>query len=154
MKVVEHSCLLELIIKIWWFRKKNLGKTGEFGLIFFQWNILCIGQNHIFQIEIWCNFTKKGGEKKHYLYHVPKISTSNNVQITADNKAQVCKKNQRNFYKKKPAALYNSQSSQPERFELSRGNPMYLAGTRLNHSAKAAIGVQSWYLYIFIGFFS
>lgn len=25
----------------------------------------------------------------------------------------------------------------PERFELSRGNPMYLAGTRLNHSAKA-----------------
>ncbi|KAF8401105.1 hypothetical protein HHK36_014408 [Tetracentron sinense] len=28
-------------------------------------------------------------------------------------------------------------SSSPERFELSRGNPMYLAGTRLNHSAKA-----------------
>ena len=27
--------------------------------------------------------------------------------------------------------------SSPERFELSRGNPMYLAGTRLNHSAKA-----------------
>ena len=24
--------------------------------------------------------------------------------------------------------------SSPERFELSRGNPMYLAGTRLNHS--------------------
>ena len=28
-------------------------------------------------------------------------------------------------------------TSSPERFELSRGNPMYLAGTRLNHSAKA-----------------
>jgi hypothetical protein len=27
----------------------------------------------------------------------------------------------------------------PERFELSRGNPMYLAGTRLNHSAKASL---------------
>ena len=27
----------------------------------------------------------------------------------------------------------------PERFELSRGNPMYLAGTRLNHSAKATL---------------
>ena len=26
--------------------------------------------------------------------------------------------------------------SSPERFELSWGNPMYLAGTRLNHSAK------------------
>jgi hypothetical protein len=25
----------------------------------------------------------------------------------------------------------------PKRFELLRGNPMYLAGTRLNHSAKA-----------------
>ncbi len=25
----------------------------------------------------------------------------------------------------------------PERFELSREDPMYLAGTRLNHSAKA-----------------
>ena len=29
--------------------------------------------------------------------------------------------------------------STPERFELSRGNPMYLAGTRLNHSAKASL---------------
>ena len=29
--------------------------------------------------------------------------------------------------------------SSPERFELSRGNPMYLAGTRLNHSAKATV---------------
>ena len=29
--------------------------------------------------------------------------------------------------------------SSPERFELSRGNPMYLAGTRLNHSAKATL---------------
>ena len=27
--------------------------------------------------------------------------------------------------------------SSPKRFELLRGNPMYLAGTRLNHSAKA-----------------
>ena len=30
----------------------------------------------------------------------------------------------------------------PERFELSRGNPMYLAGTRLNHSAKATFGFE------------
>uniref|UniRef100_A0A3Q7FXK8 Uncharacterized protein n=1 Tax=Solanum lycopersicum TaxID=4081 RepID=A0A3Q7FXK8_SOLLC len=30
-----------------------------------------------------------------------------------------------------------NKKSSPERFELSRGNPMYLAGTRLNHSAKA-----------------
>ena len=30
----------------------------------------------------------------------------------------------------------------PERFELSRGNPMYLAGTRLNHSAKATLLVD------------
>ncbi|AES91498.2 hypothetical protein MTR_4g114190 [Medicago truncatula] len=32
--------------------------------------------------------------------------------------------------------------SSPERFELSRGNPMYLAGTRLNHSAKATVVIQ------------
>jgi hypothetical protein len=31
----------------------------------------------------------------------------------------------------------------PERFELSRGNPMYLAGTRLNHSAKATLDANS-----------
>ena len=29
--------------------------------------------------------------------------------------------------------------SSPERFELSRGIPMHLASTRLNHSAKATV---------------
>ena len=38
--------------------------------------------------------------------------------------------------------------SSPERFELSRGNPMYLAGTRLNHSAKATV-VEGNEIYIF-----
>ena len=33
----------------------------------------------------------------------------------------------------------NIKNTTPERFELSRGNPMYLAGTRLNHSAKASV---------------
>ena len=32
----------------------------------------------------------------------------------------------------------------PERFELSRGNPMYLAGTRLNHSAKATLLLEAF----------
>jgi hypothetical protein len=26
---------------------------------FFSWKILCIGQNHIFQIKIWQNFAKQ-----------------------------------------------------------------------------------------------
>ncbi|EFJ36857.1 hypothetical protein SELMODRAFT_403629 [Selaginella moellendorffii] len=36
------------------------------------------------------------------------------------------------FQQKNPKEI-----SSPERFELSRAEPMYLAGTRLNHSAKA-----------------
>ena len=33
----------------------------------------------------------------------------------------------------------------PKRFELLRGNPMYLAGTRLNHSAKATRDADRFY---------
>jgi hypothetical protein len=40
----------------------------------------------------------------------------------------------------------NKKHSTPERFELSRGNPMYLAGTRLNHSAKASLLSCDWYI--------
>ncbi|KAA0048350.1 hypothetical protein E6C27_scaffold264G00660 [Cucumis melo var. makuwa] len=40
---------------------------------------------------------------------------------------------------KKKKKKKKCQKSSPERFELSRGNPMYLAGTRLNHSAKATL---------------
>jgi hypothetical protein len=25
---------------------------------FFPWKLLCIGQNHIFQVEVWQNFAK------------------------------------------------------------------------------------------------
>ena len=42
----------------------------------------------------------------------------------------------------------------PERFELSRGNPMYLAGTRLNHSAKATVDVRCWYFFVQIRSFT
>lgn len=47
----------------------------------------------------------------------------------------------------------------PERFELSRGNPMYLAGTRLNHSAKATLLTRQsklfswWCLLLFFYFY-
>ena len=41
-------------------------------------------------------------------------------------------------------------ATSPERFELSRGNPMYLAGTRLNHSAKATMWKQLlWHLFFY-----
>ena len=41
--------------------------------------------------------------------------------------------------------LTKNKSTSPERFELSRANPMYLAGTRLNHSAKATLfGTELW----------
>ena len=36
-------------------------------------------------------------------------------------------------------------STTPVRFELSRGNPMYLAGTRLNHSAKTSLDA-CWFI--------
>jgi hypothetical protein len=42
----------------------------------------------------------------------------------------------------------NDLKTSPERFELSRGNPMYLAGTRLNHSAKATMLYTFVYFYI------
>ena len=41
--------------------------------------------------------------------------------------------------KKKKEEKEKKDIATPERFELSRGNPMYLAGTRLNHSAKASL---------------
>jgi hypothetical protein len=33
-------------------------KSGEFRS-FFPWKILCIGHNHIFQVEIWQDFAQK-----------------------------------------------------------------------------------------------
>jgi hypothetical protein len=35
-----------------------ISKSGEFGP-FFPWKILCVGRNHIFQVEIWRNFAKE-----------------------------------------------------------------------------------------------
>jgi len=54
--------LLELIIKIW---RSGIfifiSKCGESGP-FFSWKILCIGQNHIFQVKIWPpSKTRHGG---------------------------------------------------------------------------------------------
>jgi hypothetical protein len=48
--------LLELIINIWQFENFFFSKFGEF-VPFFPWKIL--GQNSIFEVEIWQNFTKK-----------------------------------------------------------------------------------------------
>jgi hypothetical protein len=39
---------------------RNLTNLGHF----FPWKILCIGQSHIFQVEIWGNFAQK---KKHWV---------------------------------------------------------------------------------------
>jgi len=39
-------------------KKKNSSKYGEFGS-FFSWNILCIGWNHIFQVENWQKLARK-----------------------------------------------------------------------------------------------
>ncbi len=117
----------------------------------------------MFQIEIWCNFTKKGEEKstsdticRTYFQKISTLrrKTSNNIQITADRKQSTSLHTKRGEILKKKSAAFHNSHSQPERFELSRGNPMYLAGTRLNHSAKAAVAVRLRYLYIFIGFFS
>jgi hypothetical protein len=62
--------LLELIIKIWQFGKKYSLKSGEFGP-FFPWKILCIGQNHIFQVKIWRNLGPKKRWFQLMLEHIP-----------------------------------------------------------------------------------
>jgi hypothetical protein len=50
---------LELIIKI---RQSGFLflflKYGEFGS-FFSWKMLCIGQDHIFQVEFWQKFARR-----------------------------------------------------------------------------------------------
>jgi hypothetical protein len=51
--------LLELIIKIWQFGRKKFFKIWRIWAIFFPWEILCIGQNHIFQVKIWRNLAPK-----------------------------------------------------------------------------------------------
>jgi hypothetical protein len=43
-------------------------KSGE-SEPFFPWKILCIGRNHIFQVQIWRNFAKT---KKHCVELQPK----------------------------------------------------------------------------------
>lgn len=43
----------------------------------------------------------------------------------------------------KACTVATKQLPSPKRFELLRGNPMYLAGTRLNHSAKATTHMPS-----------
>jgi hypothetical protein len=52
--------------------------------------------------------------------------------------------------KKAQGLLSRATISSPKRFELLRGNPMYLAGTRLNHSAKATLDEQPILHIIFI----
>ncbi len=43
--------LLEVSIKVWQFGIFKFQKSDKFGP-FFPWKILCIGQNHIFQVQI------------------------------------------------------------------------------------------------------
>jgi hypothetical protein len=42
---------------LWWFGIFKI-RSGEFGT-FFPWKILCMGRNHIFQVEIWWKFGNK-----------------------------------------------------------------------------------------------
>jgi len=39
-------------------------KSGKFGPVF-EWKILCIGQNHIFQVKIWQNFAQRKKKAGH-----------------------------------------------------------------------------------------
>lgn len=56
------DCLLEIIIRIWWFRwEKNSNSVG-FGssfFFFFGHYYFCKGLNHIFQVKIWLKFARK-----------------------------------------------------------------------------------------------
>jgi hypothetical protein len=55
------DCLLEIIIRIWWFRwEKNSNSVG-FGssFFFFFGHYFCKGLNHIFQVKIWLKFARK-----------------------------------------------------------------------------------------------
>jgi hypothetical protein len=50
--------ILELIIKIWQSGTFFFfSKIWQIRAIFFPWKFLCIGWNHILQVEIWWNFT-------------------------------------------------------------------------------------------------
>jgi hypothetical protein len=54
--------LMKLIMKIWW-SGNFFFEIWRIGSFFFPSKILCVGLNHIFQIEIWLNFAlqkKKG----------------------------------------------------------------------------------------------
>jgi hypothetical protein len=63
--VVEKNQNHSIFLATYWNLSQNSGdsdfiflKSGKFGP-FFPWKILCIGQNHTFQVEMWQNFTKK-----------------------------------------------------------------------------------------------
>jgi len=63
--VVEKNQNCSIFLATYWNLSQNSGnlqfiflKSGKFGPLF-PWKILCIGQNHIFQVNIWQNFIKK-----------------------------------------------------------------------------------------------
>ncbi len=59
--------------------KSSFSKTDGFGPIF-PWKILCIGWNHIFQVEIWRNFARKKTMLKTY-YRMRGVITNISLQI-------------------------------------------------------------------------
>jgi len=53
--------LFELILKFGDLKEK-LFEIWQILVFFFSWKILGIGQNHIFQVEMWRNFTPEKGK--------------------------------------------------------------------------------------------
>jgi len=63
--VVEKNQNCSIFLVTYWNLAQN---SGNLEIYFFEiwqiwaifpWRILCIGQNHIFQVEIWQNFKKR-----------------------------------------------------------------------------------------------
>ena len=90
----------------------------------------------------------------------PPITASLHLRTVADaqrraGKLQASSRNKRN---RSATNKRSKKITTPERFELSRGNPMYLAGTRLNHSAKASLlaeqRISEYFTTIFMAIYS
>ena len=74
--------------------------------------------------------------KKFIILNVVTVPNHNNGSGNVKNVSTILTLQINEDRMKKPK---KKKETSPERFELSRGNPMYLAGTRLNHSAKATV---------------